>query len=262
MRKYLLLAAVCGIVAGCGSSHNSTTTRLTGSTSTGAGTQPVGVYFFHDGALTRVGERIPQTEAVAASALGKLLAGPPSGFQTALPPGAVLRGVSIAAGTATATFSAGLGDLSRSGQAQIVSTLAQFPTVRDVSIAAEGIGPVPLQGGDGTDLGRPATSADYVDLTASALIFVRTPARGSTVSSPVHLAGTADVFEATFQIEVHADGKLLTAKTITASSGSGTRGTWSATLDLPPGDVTLLLYEASAKDGSHLHETEVPLHVR
>ncbi len=262
MRKFLLLA-ICALLAGCGSSHNPATTAATTASApatTSAQTQAVDVYFFHGGALTPVTVQIPATQAVAASALGKLLAGPPSGYDTAVPAGAALTGVSIAGGTATATF-AGLDQPSRSAQAQIVSTLTQFPSVHDVAVVGDG-GPVALQGGDGADLGRPATSADYADLTAASPIFVATPARDSTVSSPVHLAGTADTFEATFQLEVHAGGKLLSTRTVTASSGSGTRGTWATTLALPPGEVTLVLYEASAKDGSHIHTTEVPLHVR
>jgi Immunoglobulin-like domain of bacterial spore germination/Sporulation and spore germination len=261
VRKYLLLAAVCSLAGGCGSSHTTSSTTTTPAT-TGAATQTVGVYFFRNGALTEVTEQVAQTTAVAASALAKLLAGPPAGYQTAIPAAAGLSGVAIAGGTATATFRAGLGALSRSAQAQVVATLTRFPTVHDVSIGVEGSGRVILQGGDGTDLGRPATNADYVDLTPDALIFVRTPLRDSTVSSPVRLAGTADTFEATFQLEIHAGGRLLGARTITASSGTGIRGTWSTTLALPVGDVTLVLYEASAKDGSHLHTTEVPLHVR
>ena len=137
-------------------------------------------------------------------------------------------------------------------------TLTQFPSVRTVSIVVAGIGPVLLQDGSGQSLTGGATAAGYVDLTAAALIFVRTPARDSTVSSPVHVAGTANTFEATFQLEIHAGQKLVRTQTITATSGSGTRGTWSVTLDLPPGEVTLVFYEASAEDGSHLHTTEVP----
>ena len=97
---------------------------------------------------------------------------------------------------------------------------------------------------------------------AVAPIVVRTPAAGATVSSPVRLAGTADVFAATFQLVVRTGGRLVSKRTIHATSGTGTRGTWSVTLRLPAGNVTLVLYEASAKDGSHIHVVRVPLHVR
>jgi Immunoglobulin-like domain of bacterial spore germination len=107
-----------------------------------------------------------------------------------------------------------------------------------------------------------AASATALAAPAIAPIVVRTPAAGATVSNPVRLAGTADVFEATFQLEAHAGGRLISKRTIHATSGTGTRGTWSATLRLPAGNVTLVLYEASAKDGSRIHIVRVPVHVR
>jgi len=97
---------------------------------------------------------------------------------------------------------------------------------------------------------------------ALAPIVVRTPAPGATVASPVRVSGTANVFEATFQLEVRAGGRLVSKRTIHATSGTGTRGTWAVTVRLPHGNVTLVLYEASAKDGSHIHVVRVPLHVR
>jgi hypothetical protein len=104
----------------------------------------------------------------------------------------------------------------------------------------------------------PAASAG----PALAPIVVRAPAHGARVSSPVRVSGTADVFEATFQLEVRAGGRLVSKRTIHATSGTGTRGTWAVKLRLPSGNVTLVLYEASAKDGSHIHVVRVPLHVR
>jgi germination protein M len=172
-----------------------------------------------------------------------------------------LDDVAIADGIATARFSGAAGDLPRTAQGQIVSTLAQFPTVRGVRVEVDGSA-ARLQDGAGDDLARPATGADYGDLTPDAFIFVRTPLRGATVSRPVRASGTANVFEATFQVEIWSGGKLVGTKTITATSGSGTRGTWAAVLDLPQGDARLVFFEPSANDGSHLHETEVLLHVR
>ena len=230
MIRRLLVPAVVGVMlAGCGSSGHGTTQSTTATTTT-TPTRTVGAYFFHDGALTRVPVQITEAPAVATSALNALLAGPPTGYDTAIPAGVSLTAVTIVNGVATASFSAALGHPTRSAQGQIVYTLSQFPSVRSVSIVVEGIGPVLLQDGSGHDLRQAATRAGYVDLTADALIFVRTPARDSTVSSPVHVAGTADTFEATFQVEIRVGEKLLRTQTITATSGSGTRGTWSATL--------------------------------
>lgn len=260
-RRILLLVAVVVALSGCGSSNHATTRSTTQSTTTAPLTTIAG-YFFKDGALTRVPVQIPDTPEVATAALNTLLAGPPTGYETAIPAGVSLTAVTITGGAATATFSSGLGRPTHSAQGQIAFTLLQFPTVRSVSIAVAGSGPVSLQDAAGNDLNRGATKADYVDLTPDALIFVSTPARDSTVASPVHAAGTADTFEATFQVDIRSGTKLVRTQTITATSGSGTRGTWSATLNLPAGEVTLVFYEASAKDGSHIHTTIVPLHVK
>ena len=272
LRRLLLLAACASLLTACGSSgkhptSQETTTGATAATTTTtattgvAATRTVETFFFRRNALTGVPTRVDDTPAVATSALNALLAGPPAGYTTAIPSDATLRSVSIVGGTATASFDSSLGSPTRSAQGQIVTTLTQFPTVRRVSIVAGGSA-VTLRNGEGRPLPNGATAADYVDLTPDALIFVSTPARDSTVTSPVRVAGTSDTFEATFQLEVHAAGKPVQTKIVTATAGSGTRGRWSVTLALPAGDVTLVLYEASAEDGSHLHTTEVPLHVQ
>jgi hypothetical protein len=99
-------------------------------------------------------------------------------------------------------------------------------------------------------------------VAAPAPIVVRLPAAGARVSSSVRISGTADVFEATFQLEARAGGDVVARRTVHATSGTGTRGTWAVTLHLPGGDVTLVAYEASAKDGSRIHVVRVPVHVR
>jgi hypothetical protein len=70
------------------------------------------------------------------------------------------------------------------------------------------------------------------------------------------------VFEATVSIDVRdAGGKLLKRTFTTATSGNGTRGTFDTTVALPghEGVVTVVAYEASAKDGTPLHVVRVPL---
>lgn len=87
-------------------------------------------------------------------------------------------------------------------------------------------------------------------------IFVRT-----TVTSPVILFGTADVFEAVLFCDVTYNGLVQETHRIMASAGTGTRGTWKLSLDLPPGKVILVFYEVSMKDGSHVNEVRVPIRV-
>jgi hypothetical protein len=54
---------------------------------------------------------------------------------------------------------------------------------------------------------------------------------------------------------------VLVTETVTASSGSGERGTFAATLDVTasPGPITLVAFEPSAEDGSPLHTVTIPL---
>jgi sporulation and spore germination protein/immunoglobulin-like protein involved in spore germination len=242
------LAAIA--LSGCGGSSNPHPPK-----------QTVGVYFFRHSALTRVPIEIAPTKAVATAALGALLSGPPRGYETALPDDVQLMGLAVVDGSATATFSRKLGLPTRSAQGQIVSTLTQFPTIRRVAIDVAGRGAVPLTDGAEKPLGSGATRADYVDLTSAAPIFVREPARDSTVTSPVRARGTATTFEATVAAEVWSGRKLLRTQTINATAGNGTRGTWKATFRLPPGPAKLVFYEPSAEDGSHLHTTTVFLTV-
>jgi hypothetical protein len=264
-RPLVLLTAGALLLAGCGGGGETTTPGTTAATSTGtttaAGTITVRTFFYRDAALVPVEVEVAQTEAVATAAVERLLEGPPPGYETALPEGVRLSGIEVADGVATATFSASLGAPSRTAQAQIVSTLAQFPTVSSARIAVDGSGPVLLTDGGGRPLDG-ASPEDYVDLTAEAPIFVETPARDSTVSSPVLASGTANVFEATFLVEIWSGDRALRTEVITATSGTGTRGTWEKRLELPSGPVKLRFYEASAKDGSPQNETEVFLTVR
>ena len=84
-----------------------------------------------------------------------------------------------------------------------------------------------------------------------------------TVSSPIRATGTANTFEATFQYDVVGPGgKVLATHFATATSGSGTRGTFDFTTKpfSATGDGALVVYELSAKDGSRIHEVRIPLH--
>jgi uncharacterized lipoprotein YmbA len=262
MKRWPILAAAV-LLAGCGGNEAATTTTQPAPAApTRAAETTVTTFFYRDAALVPVTARVPATTAVARAALQQLLAGAPDGFETALPPGVELEDVSVSNGIARATFSRELGEPPRTAQAQIVATLTQFPTVQAAAIEVSGKGPVPLENGAGDSLARAATEADYADLTAEAPIFVASPARDSTVASPVQASGTANVFEATFAVDVWSAGRKLRTQTITASAGTGTRGTWSATIDLPPGPAKLVFYEPSAEDGRPLHETVVNLTVR
>ena len=231
-----LALALALVAAGClGGSGNPVatstapaTTSTAGTTTAPAATRTVRVYIVRDGKLVAEGRQVPATPAVGSEALKALL-------------GSRSFNLTIANGVATVT---GLGTLSHEGQAEIVATLTQFPAVQAVEI-------------DGQRL----TRLDIEDVTPQ--ILLESPLPGDHVTSPVQLTGTANTFEATFMVEVlDRDGKSLSRKFVTATSGTGTRGTFATeigyeTADAQPG--TIYVYESSAEDGRPLHEARVPV---
>ena len=255
----VIVAAGLGVFVLLGRGHAKT--GVVSSTTTTVPTMPVRVYFYRGAALVPVTVQAPKTKAVATAAVHALLAGPPSGYSTAIPEGTRLLKVEVpGGGVAAANFSQELAGAPRTAQAQIVYTLTEFATIKHVLVAAAG-SPLQLTDGAGSpDVGG-ATRETYVDLTPDAPIFVETPLRGATVSSPVNVSGTASVFEATLALEVRRDGQLLETDSITASNGAPDRGTFEKSLDLQPGDYQLVFYEPSAQDGSHLHTTTVDVTV-
>jgi hypothetical protein len=94
-------------------------------------------------------------------------------------------------------------------------------------------------------------------------IVVRTPASGDEVTSPVRIAGTANVFEATVSVVLlDAAGQELAATFATATCGSGCRGRFATALSFFT-DVrqagTIEAFESSAEDGTPLHLVSIPV---
>ena len=230
-----LALAAAGCLGGSGdpeaTSTAPTTTSTPGTTTAPAVTRTVRVYIVRDGRLVAEGRQVPATPAVGSEALKALKA----------LLGSRSFDLTIANGVATVT---GLGTLAHEGQAEIVATLTQFPAVRAVEIDSKRL-----------------TRLDIEDVTPQ--ILLESPLPGDHIASPVQLTGTANTFEATFMVEVlDRDGKSLSRKFVTATSGSGTRGTFAteigfAAADAQPG--TIYVYESSAEDGRPLHEARVPV---
>ena len=245
------------LVAGCGSDQDA----ASGTTVTGPGVETatasvpetapaiVTVYFLRDGKVGAASRMIVSGKAPATGAMIELLEGPSgpeqaAGLSTAIPRNIEWEGLSIAGGVAEITFR---DQLDPEATAQVVYTLTQFPTVKKVSIGGEpAVGRVELE-----------------DLTPPVL--VESPTFGQDVSSPLRIAGTANTFEATFNVEVLDDGgRVLGKRFVTATSGSGTRGTFDA--DVPfratrNGAGMLVVFELSAEDGSRIHEIQIPLQI-
>jgi hypothetical protein len=96
-------------------------------------------------------------------------------------------------------------------------------------------------------------------------IVIESPLPGDSVTSPIRVTGTANVFEATVSFEVRDDaGDVVMRGFTTATSGSGTRGTFATELAVPnlDGSATIVAFEASAEDGRPLHVVEVPITVK
>ena len=94
-------------------------------------------------------------------------------------------------------------------------------------------------------------------------IVVRTPKPGDEIVSPVTVAGTAAVFEATVSVVIlDASGQTLAAASAIATCGTGCRGPFSTTLAFftEVGQAgSIEVFEPSAEGGSPLHLVSVPV---
>lgn len=197
-------------------------------------------YYLRDGKVAAARVDVPSSKAVARAALEALFRRPPDGFETELPQISDFD-LSIGQGTAELSLSEDA-RLSKLARAEIVYTLTQFPTVKRVSL-------------NGTPIG---TRADYEDETP--IILVELPAPGDRVVSPIDVRGTANTFEATLQLRLLQNGNELYEHFVTATSGTGQRGTfaWRVPFDAK-GAATLEAFEYSAADGSEIHKVRIPI---
>jgi germination protein M len=281
-RKVLLVlgALLLGLVPACGDDGEQTSTTTTSSTTTAQDTTTTGEppassivrsYFLREEKVGPVA-REAIGDAVARGAMVGLLQGPTEaeqeiGFSTTIPEGTELLGLSIDDGTATVDlseeFGSGGGSLSMSGRvAQVVYTLTQFPTVSAVLFELEGE-PVSALGGEGLEIGEPQTRADWEALTPA--ILVESPLPFDEVASPLEVRGTANTFEAMFQLNVtDGEGLIVYDQPQMASSGTGTRGTFDVTATFEvsrAGAGEVIVFESSAKDGSPINVVEIPVQI-
>jgi hypothetical protein len=213
---------------------------------------------------------VPETPAVGRASLEALLGGPPhadvaNGLGTQVPPGTRLLGLSISNGLAMVNLSpeflsggSAVSEFTRLGQ--VVFTISQFPAVKSVAIQLDGqpIKPFDIQG---AALPRPWQRSDFEQLLPA--IVVASPTIGETVSTPVRISGTADVFEATVSLRIlDAGGNEIASGTTSATCGTGCRGTYSATLEYHVDhDQTGMVevFEASAENGQPVNVVDIPV---
>jgi hypothetical protein len=215
------------------------------------------------GGLVPVLREVPRTQAVGGASLRALIAGPSTkelaavpAMYTDIPAGTRLLGLSIAGGVATVDLSSEFQSDTGSGttrirMAQVVYTLTQFPTVTSVLFKLDGVA-MP---------GSAVTRATYRSLLPA--IFVDRPAWGAAAGNPVLVTGVANVFEATFRMQLtDAKGGLLADRQVMASCGTGCWGDFSVSIPYAVTRAqwgTLRVFDLSAKDGSRQDVTAYPI---
>lgn len=168
---------------------------------------------------------VPHTVAVAAASLDAL---------------GLSSSVTVANGTARVDLSNATAD----EVAEVVYTLTQFPSVQRVDV------------GGRARLTR-ADVASYVPP-----ILIESPGDGATVPGSFHVTGSASVFEATLVVELVVDGKVAVRKTVTASEGAPSRGTFDTVVHAPgPGPARVVAFSPSAENGQPQHQVEAPVTV-
>lgn len=246
-----------------------TSSETDGQTSTTA----LRVYFVRNDRMGAAGRDVQATPAVGGVALRELIAGPTAtdreaGLDSEIPTGTQLNGLTIDNGVATVdlsrAFQSGGGSTSMQLRvAQIVYTLTQFPSVKRVRFRIDGK-PVEAIGGEGVLVDPPVGRAAFEKQTPA--ILVESPTPGSVVTSPLRVRGTANTFEATLNLRLlDGSGKVLYDNFTTATSGSGTRGTFEQTIPFTiskAGPGTLVAYERSAADGSEINVVRIPVELR
>lgn len=224
MRRLLLLFVLLGAVVVGGCGGDDEATP--------AETAEVRVYFLLDGKVWPVRREVEPADDLADAAYEALLQGPTSDEEQAL-------------GLTTEVPEDGGGELSDAALAQVVYTRTQLAPDGSVSV------------GD-----RTYTRGDFEQQTPAVL--VESPLAFEEVTSPLTVTGTANTFEATFQYELtDTDGRIVDENFVTATSGSGTRGTFeftTADYEIPfDGVGALIVFEISAEDGSRINLVEIPL---
>jgi immunoglobulin-like protein involved in spore germination/sporulation and spore germination protein len=237
--------AVLALLAGCGGDD-----EAGGAETTTAPAQmaDVSVYFLRDGEVWPVRREVDTTGGEATAAIAALLQGPTAqeetdlDLTTAIPDTDEDAEVAIEDGVAELQLDV---QLAPAGLAQVVYTLTRFPEVERVDVQEQIV-----------------TRADFEEQTPA--ILVESPLAFEEVASPLQASGTANTFEANFEYELtDTDGRIVDDSFVTATSGSGTRGTFDFTTDaytVPfDGLGALIVFERSAEDGSRINLVEIPL---
>lgn len=243
---------------GSGTPPSSPSASPTASPSAGGRTISLQVWFVRGGKLFLTGRDVPATQAVGRAALNELLAGPSDaeragGVTSQVPAGTTLLGLEIHDGIAFVDFSAEFrgSEIPPIRVGQVVWTIGQFSTVDQVVVKVNG----------GEIYETPQTTDEYERFLPA--VSVQSPTIGETVSSPVAISGSANVFEATVSLRIlDESGDEIARGFTTATCGTGCRGTYSTTLSYNVDHEqagTVEVFESSAKDGSPINVVSIPV---
>ena len=227
-------SAIAAVLAGCGGKKaavpNTTTTA----------SRTVRVYLLRHGKVQPVARTVSETKDLPVAAVAELVERPTVAEREL----GLVSAVQEIEGLVVSGPVAHVPGFDRVSLAQIVYTLTQFSTVKRVEVG-----------------GKAYTRKDFEDLTPA--ILVESPLPEQSVGRPLRVSGTANTFEATFEYELlDSHGKVIAKHFVTATSGSGTRGTFDFTVPYPSGHGglgKLVVYESSAKDGSRINVVPIPV---
>lgn len=229
-------------------------------------------YVEKDGTLLLTRWPLEESESLEKAALESLVSFIPgplgeTGARTAIPDGTEVSNFAIMDDTAYVallvddpTFDPSFSSKEEQdlAHAQVVYTLTQFPTVKDVVLGWAQSN----QEGEG-EIVENLTRESYDFLLPP--IVVEEPFDGQRVGRIFSVSGIANVFEANVSYTVtDADDNILDEGFVTATCGSGCYGTYEFEVRLK-GDhdiVYLHVFQASAEDGSPMDEEVIPLNVR
>lgn len=195
------------------------------------------------------------TLGVARAAMDAVMRGPSSaeGLETLAPPGTEVLGVDRDGALLTVDLSEEVrtpvgGAAGETAFAQQLAwTGTQFEGVEGVRLLVGGTAVEELWGH--LDWSLPVTRDDF----ALSPVIIEEPESGAKITSgPVTASGTANVFEATLIVRLlRPDGSLAEEAVVTASCGTGCRGTWEqafASLEMP-GEWVIEAEETDPSDG-------------
>jgi len=234
------------------------------------------VYYLKDSQsnsyLVREIHTLKKTDNMPKTAVEELIKGTTTteGAYKVLPEGTKVLGVKVDdQGVATVDFSAEVlhANVGSSGEvlgiASIVNTLTEFPNIIKVSFTVDGKAENAMDWWGHVGLYEQPFSRQ-MSLVQQPLIWVTEPVDGQVVSSPLKIAGSAMVFEATVSYRLKDDqGNILASGFTNASMGAPERGDYSAEIQFKsPGagkKGQLEVFEVSMKDGSDRNKVIIPV---